>query len=52
MSLFFIVLMLFGIMKHKVLTVVAFMVTILILVALLLFGGRRAGDELKERFRI
>ena len=52
MSLFFVVLMLLGIMKHKVLTVVAFMVTILILVALLLFGGRRAGDELKERFRI
>lgn len=52
MSLFFVVLMLLGIMKHKVLTIVAFMVTILILVALLLFGGRRAGDELKERFRI
>lgn len=52
MSLFFVVLMLLGIMKHKVLTIVAFMVTILILVALLLFGGRRAGNELKERFRI
>lgn len=51
-SLLFMILAFANVFKFKVLVFVAATVTSLILIGLILFGGRRAGDELKERFRI
>lgn len=52
LSLFFVALLLFDFVKFKLLLIIASAVVIFVLIALVLFGGHRAGDELKERFRI
>lgn len=52
MSLLFMILAFANVFKFKVLVFVAAAVTSLLLIGLVLFGGHRAGDELKQRFKV